>query len=329
MSGDSASVESRLKSTDETGRRRAILITGSASGIGLETARIFNSHGWFVVAVDNNATTSTDKATGRPRRGLDELKTEFGDANVHTAVVDVSKKDAFDALISELETILPERCGSSMAVLDVVFANAGIGRGGLWSEQAWQDHLDVVNINFVGVMVTIYSALKLMKGTPGGLVFSTSSCSAMYSMPGIATYSAAKHAVKGLTEALSIELGSFGIRVADTLPGTINTPLMPTASAEKASAAPEKSPFRLIEPAQVAECVWKSWVNDPDGKDALGDSTQDRIHWYVPEELQSDVDAVVNTRGGAEKIRGLYRETMWKQWEAAIQAAAAAKAADV
>lgn len=143
-----------------------------------------------------------------------------------------------------------------------------------------------------------------------------------YGMPGIATYSATKHAVKGLSEALSIELGSsFGIRVSDTLPGTINTPLMPTASAENAKKAPEKSPFRLIEPVEIAETVWKSWINDPEGKDALGDATFNRLHWYNPEELQVDIDSVVNTRGGAEKVRDQYREWLWKPMEARIKEA--------
>lgn len=122
---------------------------------------------------------------------------------------------------------------------------------------------------------------------------------------------------------------------------------MPTASAQN---APKTGPFRLIEPAEIAQTVWKSWVNDPDAKDALGDSTKDRIHWYVPEELQvgyarccsgrpvlggwltfpplqSDIDSVVNTRGGAETIRERYSEWLWKPMEARIKAAREAAAA--
>lgn len=75
-------------------------------------------------------------------------------------------------------------------------------------------------------MATIHTSLPLLARNPGSLVFSTSSSSAMYGSPGIATYAATKHAVKGLTEALSIELDTvYKIRVADTLPGVINTPV--------------------------------------------------------------------------------------------------------
>ncbi|KAJ3335553.1 hypothetical protein HDU93_005062 [Gonapodya sp. JEL0774] len=281
--------------------------------MGRETARLFSGRGWFVVAVDVNNSNSTDSLTGRLRSGLNDLEAELGSQNVHTACLDVSHKDEFDALIRELESLLPGKTGSPKAVLDVVFANAGIGRGGMWSEQPWKDHLDVVAVNFVGVMVTIYSSLRLMKNERGGLVFSTSSSSAMYGSPGIATYSATKHAVKGLTEALSIELGAFGIRVADTLPGAIDTPLLPSGVDESTSAAnTSKSPFRLMKPSAIAEVVWASWVNDPRGTDALGDTTYNRLHWYVPEELQRDIDAIVNTRGGAEKIREQYRKAFWQ-----------------
>lgn len=76
----------------------------------------------------------------------------------------------------------------------------------------------------------------------------------------------------------------------------------------------------MIEPIEIAVTVWKSWLNDPNGVDAMGTSTKDRIHWYVPEELIEEVDAIVNTRGGAEKIREMYRKTHWKGMEARLKA---------
>ncbi|KAI9023964.1 short-chain dehydrogenase/reductase SDR [Hyaloraphidium curvatum] len=326
MSSSDDSWRKRLEPTDETGRRRAILITGSASGMGLETARLFHSKGWYIVAVDNNVETTPDVNTKRPRPGLKELEAELKE-RIHTAKLDVADKAGFDALIAELREKLPKECGSEKAKLDLVFANAGIGRGGFWADQPWEDHLAVLNVNFLGVMTAIYCSLPLMRENPGSLVFSTSSSSAMYGMPMIATYSATKHAVKGLTEALSVELRSSGIRVADTLPGTINTALMPTESAERTKALPANSPFRLIEPSEIAQVVWKSYVDDPEGKDALGDSTHGRLHWYVPEELHVEIDSVVNTRGGAEKIREFYYSTMWAPAEERIKKAMAERKA--
>ncbi len=62
----------------------------------------------------------------------------------------------------------------------------------------------MVRVNFIGVLNGIHSAMGLLKATPNSLCCVTSSSSATYGMPGIAVYSATKHAVKGLTEALSM-----------------------------------------------------------------------------------------------------------------------------
>ncbi|KAI9000102.1 short chain dehydrogenase [Hyaloraphidium curvatum] len=322
-------MEDRLQAREPgTGRRRAILVTGAASGMGLEASRLFHSKGWFVVGVDVNLEDQPENpATGYPRRGLRSLEAELGGpSECFVRRLDVSDKAAFDALVDDLEKALPGLTGAGEAKLDVVFANAGIGRGGFWAAQPFQDHLDVVQVNFVGVMVTIYSSLRLMRNNPGGLVFSTSSSSAMYGAPGLATYAAAKHAVKGLTEALSVELEGWGLRAADTLPGAIATPILPRAWQESAPAA---GAWRLVQPAAVADALWKSWVDDPQGEDALG-WTRGRVHWYVPEELVGEVEAKLGAPGGAEVVKGEFRKSFWAGTGARLAAAGVVKApADV
>lgn len=140
-----------------------------------------------------------DPNTQKARPGLKSLQKELGGpANCYIATVDVSNREQFNATCDDLETKLPALTGA--AILDVAFANAGIGevfeslvretlknpshtfgagRGGLFALQPFQDHLDVMNVNFLGVLITIYGSLKLMKDNPGALVFSTSSSSAM------------------------------------------------------------------------------------------------------------------------------------------------------
>jgi len=88
-------------------------------------------------------------------------------------------------------------------------------------------------------------------------------------MAGIAVYSATKHAVKGLTEALSVEMKAHGVRVADTLPGLIDTPILPPEAKERAD---KEGMWRLIPPVEVAKAVWAAYHGD-------------KIHWYVPPEL--------------------------------------------
>ncbi|OWK29654.1 SDR family oxidoreductase [Sphingomonas mucosissima] len=230
--------------------RKAIFITGAASGMGLETARLFAGQGWFIGGADVN------------EAGLAELEQELGSGNCLVQRLDVTDRDAYGAALDRF-------AAASGGRLDILYNNAGIGRGGPFEDQPWADVLAVVNVNFIGVLTGIHLAIPLLKATPGSMCFTTSSSSATYGMPMIAVYSATKHAVKGLTEALAIELKPYGVRVSDVLPALIDTPILPEGVA---AAAPKSGVFRAIPPRDVAETVWEAYHSD-------------RLHWFVPREL--------------------------------------------
>ncbi|MBI1406470.1 MAG: SDR family oxidoreductase [Caulobacter sp.] len=232
--------------------RKSIFITGAASGMGLETARLFASEGWFVGGYDVNAA------------GLEALKTEIGDENCIVQTLDVTDRAAYSAALDAFSQ-------ATGGKLDLLFNNAGIGRGGPFIDQTWDDVMAVVNINFVAVLSGIHLAAPLLKNTPNSLCFTTSSSSAIFGIPNIAVYSATKHAVKGLTEALSVELRAHGVRAADTLPGMIDTPILPD---EAKANAPTEGMWRLTPPREVAQAVWDAYHSD-------------KIHWYVPTELEA------------------------------------------
>lgn len=230
--------------------RKSIFITGAASGIGRATARKFAAEGWFVGAFDVNAA------------GLEALKSELGAANVLARTLDVTDRADY---ARALEAFGAETGGK----MDVLFNNAGIGRGGPFDQQPWEDVIATVNVNFIGVLNGIHLAAPMLKATPNALCFTTSSSSATYGMANIAVYSATKHAVKGLTEALAIEFKPYGVRAADTLPGLIDTPILPDEAKQN---APKDGMFRLVQPTEVANAVWAAYHAD-------------KIHWYVPEEI--------------------------------------------
>jgi NAD(P)-dependent dehydrogenase (short-subunit alcohol dehydrogenase family) len=112
----------------------------------------------------------------------------------------------------------------------------------------------------------------------GSLCLTTSSSSAIFGTAGIAVYSATKHAVRGLTEALSIELKRYGVRAADLLPGLIDTPLL---SDGMRAMAPAEGMWRLVPPREVAETMWAAYHRD-------------QLHWYIPEELRAFHSEVVS-----------------------------------
>lgn len=244
--------------------RKAIFITGAASGMGRETAKLFASKGWFTGLFDVNTT------------GLQTLEQELGAANCIVRRLDVTDKADFDAAVAAFGAETGGR-------MDLLFSNAGVGESGWFEDVPFEAALRVVQVNLVGVLASLYAALPLLKATPGSLAFITSSSSATHGMPRIAVYSATKHAVKGLTEALSIEFRRHGVRVADVLPGLIDTAILrdtPNRSGDRPkpseaqfyAEAPKTGMFRLLPAAAVAEAVWQAYGSD-------------RLHWYVPASL--------------------------------------------
>lgn len=245
----------------KSGNRNSIFITGAASGMGKATADLFAAKGWFVGATDVN------------EAGLKALESEIGADNCFISTLDVTDGDAFAAV---LQAFAKDTDGT----LDLLFNNAGIGAGGFFDEMTFDEVMAVVNVNFVGVMRGIHLAYPLLKATPNSLCFTTSSSSATYGMPGIAVYSATKHAVKGLTEALSIEFARHGVRAADVLPGLIDTPILPEGTQD---GAPTEGMFRLMPASSVADSVWDAY------------HTPEKLHWYVPEEIGDLDKAAGNT----------------------------------
>jgi len=242
-----------------SGNRRCIFITGAANGMGRATAKLFADRDWFVGACDVD------------EEGLETLQEELGIERCVARRLDVTDKVDYDAAVAEFGRHTEER-------LDLLFNNAGIGHAGWFEDVPYEAALRLVQVNLVGVLNGIYTALPLLRNTPNSLCFTTSSSSATFGMPGIAVYSATKHAVKGLTEALSVEFSRYGVRAADVLPGLIDTPILHStpihsagmpSQADSVNNAPKRGAFRLMPPESVAEAVWGAYHSD-------------RLHWYVP-----------------------------------------------
>ncbi len=133
----------------------------------------------------------------------------------------------------------------------------------------WEKIVAVVNVNLLAGMSLIHAAIPLLRATPDSLCFSTSSASAIFGTAGLAAYSATKHAVKGLTEALSVELAAHGVRAGDVLPGIIDTGMLPP---EAKAIFPNQGMWRVMPASAVAEAVWGAYHGS-------------QLHWYVPPEL--------------------------------------------
>lgn len=236
--------------------------------MGREGAKLFHAKGWRVGAVDRN------------EDGLATLNDELGGDRLWTRSVDVTDKAALEGALADFCT------GNDGGGLDMMWNNAGIGESGWFEDVPYDAAMRVVEVNFKAVLTGAYASLPYLKRAPGSLMFSTSSSSGTYGMPRLAVYSSTKHAVKGLTEALSVEWQRHGVRVADVLPGLIDTAILTTTTnhsddgrapmtAEQLRAtAPKKGMLRLMPASSVAETAWHAYHN------------QKRLHWYVPKSIR-------------------------------------------
>ncbi|TPG39619.1 SDR family oxidoreductase [Sphingomonas koreensis] len=223
--------------------RKAIFITGGASGIGLATAKLFAHRGWTVGIADVNAGALAAAGVALP--------------NSVTYEIDVRDRDAWTRTLDNF-TGLTRR-------LDVLFNNAGIGVGGPLAEADFADLDRVVAINFVGALNGARIGYAYLARTPGSCLLNTASASAIYGSAGLATYSATKFAVRALTEALDGEWAAAGVKVRDIIPAFIETPLLDggvTGSNRTIRDTVTEAGLELTPVEAVAEAAWRAVHGD-------------------------------------------------------------------
>jgi NAD(P)-dependent dehydrogenase (short-subunit alcohol dehydrogenase family) len=191
----------------QAGNRKSIFVTGAASGIGAETARLFAGKGWFCGLYDVNES------------GLADVASEIGAGNCHVARLDVRDRADWARAVAGFGD-------ATGGVMHVLFNNAGVGRHG-WFEDVKPDDNDwVIDVNFKGVVNGVQAALPLLKATPGARIVNTASTAGIVGSPQLAVYSATKFAVRGLTEALDAEFRDLDIRVTSLMPWFVDTPIL-------------------------------------------------------------------------------------------------------
>lgn len=193
--------------------RRSVLVTGAAAGIGRAVARRFAAEGWLVGAYDVD------------EPGLASLAAELGEAVV-TGHLDVRDADQWRAALATLTA-------HTGGTLDVLVNNAGILVAGRFAEVPLEAQQREVEVNVTGVVNGCHTAHPYLAATPGAHVVNLASASAIYGQPELATYSATKFAVRGLTEALDLEWASDDITVRALWPLFVQTAM--TQGVETAS----------------------------------------------------------------------------------------------
>jgi len=181
---------------------KVAVVTGAGSGIGRAIAQALALNGARVHCADINGEAAAAVAAGLP------------DAQEHT--LDVSDAAAVGALADAVY----ERDRR----VDLLFNNAGIGHAALMAETELADWRRLIDINLMGVVHGVHAFLpRMLKQSTPSRIVNTASGAGLFPHPRMATYTAVKHAVVGLSTSLAAELEDSKVGVTILCPGIINT----------------------------------------------------------------------------------------------------------
>jgi NAD(P)-dependent dehydrogenase (short-subunit alcohol dehydrogenase family) len=203
-------------------------ITGAARGIGRATAEAFIRQGMRVAIGDLDLAEA--------QRAADQLG-----AGTIAVELNVTEKASIEHFLDEAE--------QQLGPVDVLVNNAGIMQLGRFWDEPDETAQRMIDINLKGVLWGTKLALHRMIPRNRGAVVNIASQAGLYGAPGGATYSATKHAVVGMTEAIRGELrlaGHDGIQMSYVCPVVVNTELgQGTAGAR----------VKMVEPSDVADAI--------------------------------------------------------------------------
>jgi len=183
---------------------RVVAITGGARGIGKATATALVRKGCRVAIGDLDLALAEQTAA------------ELGGGTVALSL-DVTDRASFSAFLDEAER--------QLGPLDVVVNNAGIMPVTPFAEESVDSVKRQLDINVYGVITGMQLAIERMRPRGSGHIVNLASQAGKGGFPGIATYSATKHAVVGVSEAVRAELRGSGIEIACVMPTVVNTEL--------------------------------------------------------------------------------------------------------
>jgi len=204
---------------------KVAVVTGGASGMGLDTVMKFAAEGAKVVVADFNAQTGEAAAQEAAQQGFD----------VSFIRTDVSSEQDIEAMC--------EYAVATYGRLDVLFNNAGVGGAiGPLTDTTVEDWDYTFDVLAKGVFLGIKHGAKIMRRQgEGGSIINTASIAALSGDAGPLVYSAAKAAVLNLSKTAAVELALDHIRVNAICPGYIATPLVHSGDLEAIQRAFVKS----------------------------------------------------------------------------------------
>ena len=212
---------------------RNIIVTGAASGIGRECARILRDGGARIAALDIQE---------------EALAAAYGDDDRVAAI--------------RLDLADPESCAEAVAeavdfleTVDALIHFAGVWSGTTWEDSDPAEWARILSVNLTGTFLVAQAVARHMVAAGAGAIVLTASDSAKVGgVAGGPAYVASKGGVIALTRSLARALGPHGVRVNAVNPGVVDTPMTTSWSEEIKRATAARTPLgRIARPDDIAD----------------------------------------------------------------------------
>jgi NAD(P)-dependent dehydrogenase (short-subunit alcohol dehydrogenase family) len=190
---------------DRNKKKKVAVVTGSSSGIGLETSLLLARNGFYAFATMRNLDKSKaiSNLKEKEKLSLEILQLDVND--------DESVKEAIQRIRKEQERI------------DVLVNNAGYGLVGPFEELSVEEFKEQFETNVFGVIRVSQAVLPIMRRQRNGIIVNISSIAGKIGFPLTSAYVSSKFALEGLSESMAYEIEEFGIKVILIEPGVIKT----------------------------------------------------------------------------------------------------------
>ncbi len=262
---------------------QTILITGASAGLGRAFAMEALRLGHNVVATARSLERAADLAAQAPERVL-------------PLALDVDRPETFPAAVGAIQA----RFGR----IDMLINNAGYGLVGALEETPADEWQALFRTNLFGAVEMTRAVLPVMRAQGAGAIVNISSMGGQLSWAGFSTYSAAKFALEGLSEALADEVKAFGIQVMIVEPGAFRTDFaggalrhMPVNPAYEATVGETRKFAQSMDrtqpgdPQKAARAVYEALASgNPPMRLALGNDAVDGIRSHAEGVLKTLAD---------------------------------------
>jgi short-subunit dehydrogenase len=225
------------------------VVTGTSTGIGFETSLLLARNGFYTYATmrDTLKSDKIEKIANKENLPLEVLSMDV---------------DNNDSVRNAIEKIIDEK-----QKIDILVNNAGYGLFGALEDISIEEIKKQFETNLFGAIRTIKEVLPTMREQKNGIIVNITSIAGVVGIPAECIYVSTKFALEGLSESISYELQSYGIKVILIEPGVINTNFVPNIKFPNKTN--DKSQQTLLEEEKERESEINASTNDIKKKNSL------------------------------------------------------------